>query len=70
MSYHIFQKETVNLCGKKSKSKSQNKKERHEHCTIFHCIALLHTKPAFTAFQDNSCMHLHPKKKIMFILNA
>ena len=42
----------------------KNRKECHEHCTIFHCIALLHTKPAFTTFQDKSCMHLNPKNHV------
>ena len=70
MSYHIFQKEAVNLCFPqkekkiKSKPKSQNRKECHEHCIIFYCITLLHTKPAFTAFQDKGCMHLHPKNHV------
>ena len=27
-------------------------------------IALLHTEPAFTAFQDKGCMHLHPKNHV------
>jgi len=48
----------------KPKSNHKNRKECHEDCTIFHCIAFLHTKPAFTAFQDKSYMHLHPKNHI------
>ena len=27
-------------------------------------IALLHTKPAFTAFQDKGCMYQHPKNHV------
>ena len=57
MSYHILKK-TVNLCFP-LKEKYQikiknhkNRKECYEHCKIFHCIALLRTKPAFTAFRD------------------
>jgi len=30
-------------------------------------IALLHTKPAFTTFQDKGCMHLHPQKNHVHI---
>jgi len=60
MSICVFHKNR-----KKIKSKSQkNRKECHEHCTIFHCIALLHTKPALTPFQDKGWMHLHPKNHV------
>ena len=64
MSYHIFQKETVNLCfpqkEKKSNQNHKNRKECHEHYTIFMIQNLLH----FTAFQDEGCMHLHPKNHV------
>jgi len=69
MSYHVFQKKGDNQSmfstknkKIKSKSKSQNRKEYHEHCTNFRCIALYHMKLAFTALQDKGCMHLHPQK--------
>jgi len=69
MIYHIFflkknsqSSFSTKMKKIKPKSKSQkNRKKCHEHCTNFHCIALLHTKPAFIAFQDKGCMHLHPK---------
>jgi len=61
MSYHVFHKETVNLCFPQKEKKSnqnqnhKNRKECLEHYTIFH-----DSKPFA------GCMHLHPK--IMFIL--
>jgi len=42
----------------------KNRKECHEHCTIFRCIALFHTKPAFTTFQEKGRMHLHLKNHV------
>jgi len=70
MSYLIFQeRDSQSVFSKKInqiKIKiTKNRKECHKHCTIFHCIALLHTKSAFTAFQDKGCMHLHPKKSCL-----
>ena len=50
----------------KSNQSHKNRKECHEHCTNFHCNAMLNTKPAFTAFRDKGCMHLHPKFMFMF----
>ena len=49
---------------KKSNQNENHKigKECHEYCTTFHYIALLHTKSAFTTFQDKGYMHLDPKK--------
>ena len=73
MSYHIFQKrnsQSVFSTKRKTSNQNQNHKNRkecHEHCTIFHCIALLHTKLAFTSFQDEGCVHLHPKKSCSYL---
>ena len=62
MNYHLFQKDSQSVFSEKSKQNQNHKigKECDEHCTTFHYIALLHTKSAFIAFQDKSCMHLHP----------
>ena len=73
MNYHLFQKGSQSVFSKIKKKSNQNQnhkigKECHEHCTIFYNIALLHTKPTFTAFQDEGCIHLHPQKITMFIL--
>ena len=71
LSHHLEDNQSMFSIKEKQKKKNQiksksqkNRKECHEHCTIFHCIALLHTKPAFIAFQDKSCMHLHPKNHV------
>ena len=64
-SYHIFQKrDSQSMFSTKKIQNHKNRKECHEHCTIFHCIVLLHAKPAFTTFQDEGCMHLHPKNHV------
>ena len=64
MNYHLFQKGSQSVFSKKKSNQNQNHKigKEHEHCTTFHYIVLLHTKSAFTAYQDKGCMHMHPQK--------
>ena len=74
MSYHIFQKnERQSICVlyKKDQIKIKIKikikipkigKNVMSIVQFSICVALLHTKLAFTAFQDKGGMHLHPQK--------
>ena len=70
MSYHIFQKETVNLCFSHTKKINQNHKEGERMSRALHnfhdskSFALLDTNPTFTAFQDEGCMPLHSKTHV------
>ena len=63
MNYHVFQKETFNMCfsHKKKQIKKSQKRERMSGALHnFH-----DSKPfALLAFQDEGCMHLHPKNHV------
>ena len=61
-----FKREIVNLCFPQKRKKSnqnknhKNKKECHEHYTFF----MIQNLFALLAFQDEDCMHLHPKHHV------
>ena len=66
LSHLSKKRQSICVFHKKRKKSNQNQnhknwKKCHEHCTNFHCIALLHTK---LAFPDKGCMHLHPENHV------
>ena len=67
MSYHVFQKETVNLCfPQKEKNQKNQIKIKIKITKIGNNVIALHnfhdSKPfALLAFQDEGRMHPHPK---------
>jgi len=72
----LLEKDSQSVFSTKKNEKKHKKKEKNQNQNqitkigknvmniVQFSIALVHTRPTFTTFQDKGCMHLHPKNHV------